>query len=261
MLEDLYEPVRGKLLKGLKEEKMLDFYIRWDVDLEHWLERGNELFDQRKGHPFGSPLKFREAVQSSVAPGWGTGDPAQIKTGMETLLDLFKAKSVENHLRAKAKHSDLLEWVFGYDHIKLSYGLRYNGTELDKLSPGTKGIVLLILYLAMDSEDSVPLVVDQPEENLDSESIYSLLSHYFRSAKDLRQVIVITHNPNLVVNTDSDQVIVASADRLSGAFPTFSYALGGLENATGIREKVCLILEGGEAAFLKRERRYALQSS
>jgi hypothetical protein len=47
------------------------------------------------------------------------------------------------------------------------------------LSPGTKGIVLLILYLAMDSEDSMPLVVDQPEENLDSESIYSLLSHYF----------------------------------------------------------------------------------
>jgi hypothetical protein len=240
---------------------LLDFYIRWDVDLEHWLERGNELFDQRKGHPFGSPLKFREAVLSSVAPGWETGDPAQIKAGMVKLLDLFKEKSIENYLRGKATHSDLLEWVFGYDHIKLSYGLRYNGTELDKLSPGTKGIVLLILYLAMDSEDRMPLVVDQPEENLDSESIYSLLSHYFRSAKDLRQVIVITHNPNLVVNTDSDQVIVASADRLSGAFPTFSYASGGLENATGIREKVCLILEGGEAAFLKRELRYALQPS
>jgi len=70
VLESLYEPVRGKLQRGLSEEKMLDFYIRWDVDLEHWLERGNELFDQRRGHPFGSSLKFREAVQSSVAPGW-----------------------------------------------------------------------------------------------------------------------------------------------------------------------------------------------
>jgi energy-coupling factor transporter ATP-binding protein EcfA2 len=260
VLEGLYEPVRSKLQQGLKEEKMLDFHINWDVDLENWLERGNDLFDQRKGHPFGSPLKFREAVQSSVLPGWETGDPPQIKAGMEQLLEMFKKNSVETHLRARVKHSDLLEWVFGYAHIKLSYGLRYNGTELDKLSPGTKGIVLLILYLAMDSEDSMPLVVDQPEENLDSESIYSLLSHYFRSAKLLRQVIVITHNPNLVVNTDSDQVIVASADRLSGAFPTFSYESGGLED-NGIRDKVCLILEGGEAAFLKREVRYGIKPS
>lgn len=260
VLEELYEPVRGKLLKGLKEEKLLDFYIRWDVDLDDWLDRGNQIFDQRKGHPFGSPLKFREAVQSSVALGWATGDPAKIKAGMEQLLELFKEKSVESYLRGKVAHSDLLAWVFAYDHIKLNYGLRYNGTELERLSPGTKGIVLLILYLAMDSEDARPLVVDQPEENLDSESIYSLLSHYFRNAKALRQVIVITHNPNLVVNTDSDQVIVASADRLGGSFPSFSYTSGGLENIH-IREKVCLVLEGGETAFLKRERRYALQQS
>lgn len=260
VLETLYEPVRSKLQQGPKEERMLDFYINWDVDLEDWLERGNALFDQRKGHPFGSPLKFRQAVESTVMPGWETGDPQKIKAGMEQLLDMFKQQSVEGHLRAKVKHSDLLEWVFGYEHIKLSYGLRYNGTELDKLSPGTKGIVLLILYLAMDAEDSMPLVVDQPEENLDSESIYSLLSHYFRSAKLQRQVIVITHNPNLVINTDSDQVIVASADRLTGAFPTFSYSSGGLEDPE-IRKKVCLILEGGEAAFLRREARYAIKPS
>jgi hypothetical protein len=159
LLEGLYEPVRGRLQKGLQEEKMLDFYISWNVDLEHWLDRGNELFDQRRSHPFGSALKFREAVQSSVLPGWESGAPAQIRDGMDKLLNLFKQKSVESHLRAKVKHSDLLEWVFGYAHIKLSYGLRYNGTELDKLSPGTKGIVLLILYLAMDSEDSMPLLV------------------------------------------------------------------------------------------------------
>ena len=70
-------------------------------------------------------------------------------------------------------------------------------------------------------------------------------------------MIVITHNPNLVVNTDSDQVIIASADRLAGAFPRFSYEAGGLEDAN-VREQVCLILEGGRAAFMKREERYAL---
>jgi len=151
----------------------------------------------------------------------------------------------------------LLEWVFDDSQIQLNYGLRYNSTELEKLSPGTKGIVLLILYLAMDIDDSRPLIVDQPEENLDSESVYSLLSRYFRTAKRRRQVIVITHNPNLVVNTDAEQVIIATADRLHGAFPNFSYETGSLENPV-IRSKVCGILEGGEKAFLQRERRYAL---
>jgi hypothetical protein len=89
VLEGLYEPVRSKLQQGLKEEKMLDFHINWDVDVENWLDRGNELFDQRKGHPFGSPLKFRQAVQSTVLAGWETGDPHEIKAGMEKLLDLL----------------------------------------------------------------------------------------------------------------------------------------------------------------------------
>jgi ABC-type lipoprotein export system ATPase subunit len=261
VLEQLYEPVREKLLKGEKEERMLDFYIRWDVDLDGWLERGGELFDLRKEHPFESPQKFKDLAQSTVVPGWLTGDPTKIRDGMDRFLEGLGGKKIEGFLKKSVSHSILLAWVFGNEHIKLSYGLRYNGTELDKLSPGTKGIVLLILYLAMDSDDSRPLVVDQPEENLDSESIYSLLSHYFRSAKLRRQVIVITHNPNLVVNTDADQVIVATANRAAGAFPEFSYHLGSLENSAGIRDKVCRILEGGQTAFLKREKRYALQTN
>jgi predicted ATPase len=110
----------------------------------------------------------------------------------------------------------------------------------------------------MDSDDTRPLIVDQPEENLDSESIFSLLSHYFRTAKVRRQVIVITHNPNLVVNTDADQVIIATAERKEASLPRFSYTTGGLESYSGIREAVCRILEGGEQAFLQRERRYAI---
>jgi ABC-type uncharacterized transport system ATPase subunit len=153
----------------------------------------------------------------------------------------------------------LLDWLFSYTHIRLTYGLRYNQTELEKLSPGTRGIVLLILYLAMDIDDARPLIVDQPEENLESDSVYSLLSKYFRSAKSRRQVIVITHNPNLVVNTDADQVIVAAADRMLGAFPNFSYISGALEDLSLIRPRVCNILEGGPNAFLEREKRYALQ--
>lgn len=259
ILEKLYRPVQQKLSVGDKEEQKLDFYIRWKVDLDGWLERGNALFDQRRGHPFDSPIKFRELVEKLLLPGWQSGDADVIRKGMDDLLTEFKSRGVTSFLKSSITHGRLLEWVFDCEHIHLTYGLRYNKTELENLSPGTKGIVLLVLYLAMDQEDNRPLIVDQPEENLDSESIYLMLSKYFRTAKKRRQVILITHNPNLVVNTDAEQIIIASSLRGAGVFPTFEYSGGSLEDSDGVRTKVCDILEGGEQAFLEREKRYALQ--
>ena len=170
----------------------------------------------------------------------------------------------KNYLRTDVTFEQLLQWLYETDHIRLSYGLRYNGIELEKLSPGTKGIVLLILYLGIDVDDTRPLIVDQPDENLDNESIYSLLTAYFKIAKKRRQIILITHNPNLVVNGDSEQVIVATARRRADGLPHIVYQAGALENGptgTGIRDQVCRILEGGTDAFLKREQRYALLRS
>lgn len=99
-------------------------------------------------------------------------------------------------------------------------------------------------------------LVDQPEENLDPKSIFDELVAYFRAARLRRQVILVTHNANLVVNTDADQVIVATATRLSATvLPQLSYRAGGLEDPV-IRRDVCALLEGGERAFLEREKRY-----
>jgi hypothetical protein len=73
--------------------------------------------------------------------------------------------------------------------------------------------------------------------------------------KQKRQVILVTHNANLVVNTDADQVIVASVGpHRPGQLPPISYLSGGLESAE-IRKAVCDILEGGERAFQERARR------
>ena len=254
------DPSKRNFAPGDDEERQLDFYIRWNVDIDSWIERGNALFDQRKGHPFESTTKFKEVVEETLLPAWTSGDPDQVKAAMEIFLDKLKQVKAESFLRQSSSHATMLDWVFGCDHITLAYGLRYYGTEIEKLSPGTKGIVLLILYLAMDIEDLRPLIVDQPEENLDNESIYSLLSVYFRKAKQRRQVIIITHNPNLVVNTDAEQVIIASASRKKGVFPEFAYEGGALEDVLGVRKRVCSILEGGEKAFLEREKRYALSS-
>jgi hypothetical protein len=257
ILQNLYGPVRKRLETGGVQEKSLDFYIRWDIDVKTWLDRGVELFDQRRGLPHGDMVA---KTQELLEPAWRSGDAAKIEAAVAAFIEPF-GKTETLYLRSGIGVTDVQEWLFSVDHIRLTYGLRYNGADLDKLSPGTKGIVLLILYLGMDTDDSRPLIIDQPEENLDSESIYDLLVHYFRAAKRRRQIILITHNPNLVVNTDADQVIVATCGRSEAGMPAISYEAGGLEDAkpvVGIRAQVCRILEGGERAFHDREQRYAL---
>ena len=96
-------------------------------------------------------------------------------------------------------------------HPNFKYSIDYEGVDIRKLSPGTRGIVLLLLYLALDDADDRPLIIDQPEENLDPRSVFDELVGLFERAKTKRQVIMVTHNPNLVVNTDADQIIVATS--------------------------------------------------
>jgi energy-coupling factor transporter ATP-binding protein EcfA2 len=145
--------------------------------------------------------------------------------------------------------------LFSTDHITVRYEISYDGVDIRKLSPGTRGIVLLLLYLALDDADDRPLILDQPEENLDPKSVFDELVSLFIAARAKRQVIMVTHNANLVVNTDADQIIIANAgSHPTGGLPPISYVAGGLEDAD-IRKAVCDILEGGEDAFRERARR------
>ena len=265
-LEELYAPVNTKLSSesASEQEQALEFSIRWEADLNKWLERGGALFDQRKTIPYGTMQDLATAARKSLAPAWTCGDPQKIGPAMEEFLAEFRKPVLpaRSYLRSDVTSMDLLQWLYEVEHLHLSYGLKYNGVELEKLSPGTKGIVLLILYLGMDIGDTRPLVVDQPDENLDNESIYKLLTAYFKAAKTRRQIILITHNPNLVVNADSEQVNVATCNRRADGLPHITYHSGSLENdapaGRGIRHHVCRILEGGSDAFQKRERRYSL---
>ena len=64
------------------------------------------------------------------------------------------------------------EWLHDTSHISITYSVQYDDLEVEQLSPGTRGIVLLLLDLAIDQDDDRPLVIDQPEENLDPKSIF-----------------------------------------------------------------------------------------
>lgn len=145
---------------------------------------------------------------------------------------------------------DFYRWVFG-DYFALDTAILFKDIPMDKLSIGQKGTVLLKLLLA---EGDYPLIVDQPEENLDNKFIYEELVGAFRQAKTKRQVIIATNNANLVVNTDAEQIIVATYDSNE-----IYYRLGALENPV-LRTEITTILEGGEEAFKKRERKYNIRS-
>ena len=189
--------------------------------------------------------------------------------GIKHIIGRFReTPPIKSQLRVDVELEHLADWLYSVDHIELDYGLRYEGTDLQSLSPGTKGIVLLILYLAIDQEDQRPLIIDQPDENLDNQSIYDILRGYFRQAKERRQVIIVTHNPNLVVNTDADQVIVARCLRSDDGLPRIRYFSGSLEmdyrepdTGRTIRDDVCRLLEGGREALEMRERKYRLRES
>ena len=126
---------------------------------------------------------------------------------------------------------------------------RYNEKTLEKLSAGQKGTLYLLLQLATKAF-STPLIFDQPEDDLDNEFIIEELVDLFKELKKYRQIIIVTHNANLVVTADAEQVIVANSND-----ENITYLSGSLENHTIIKN-VCKILEGGKNAFEKRKRRY-----
>jgi len=142
--------------------------------------------------------------------------------------------------------SDFYNLVFSR-FFRIGLRISFNDKSLTELSMGERAIVLLKILLALDDK---PLLIDQPEEHLDNRYIYKELVPAFRSAKKKRQIIVATHNANLVVNTDAEQVIVAECQN-----GQLSYQVGTLEDLT-IRESIKTILEGGDEAFKKREEKY-----
>lgn len=156
----------------------------------------------------------------------------------------------------------------------ISYQIIYQSDDINVMSPGKRAFVVLMLLLDFSPKEC-PILIDQPEDSLDNRAIYRDLVGYLRKKKKTRQIILVTHNPNVVVGADAEQVIVANQNgsrNQNCENVKFSYKTGALENsrsrdeccetileAQGIREHVCEILEGGEAAFRVRENKYGLR--
>lgn len=155
-------------------------------------------------------------------------------------------------------------------------GDKIGGFSEPTMTPGKRALFALRLILA-ESDDKWPLLIDQPEDDLDSRSIYEDIVPFLREKKRERQIIMVSHNANLVIGADSEQIIVANRhgeDRKNEDEVLFNYLSGSIENtkpcdpkckdtlkSQGIREHACQVLEGGEIAFEHRSNRYAIKRS
>ena len=148
--------------------------------------------------------------------------------------------------------AQLYHWLYGLTYVTPRYLLRWDGKDVEQLSPGERGTLLLIFYLLVDNSD-LPLIIDQPEANLDNVTVAEKLVHCIRDARNRRQVIIVTHNPNLAVVCDADQIIYASLDKPAGN--RITYQTGGLEHPI-INRFTINVLEGGRDPFDIRDNTY-----
>lgn len=145
------------------------------------------------------------------------------------------------------------------------------GYKDSTMTPGKQAVFALELLLSQ-VDSSWPLLIDQPEDDLDSRSIYDSIVPKIRELKKRRQIIMVSHDANMVVGSDSEEVIIVNRhgkDRKNKDERYFDYLSGSLENtmlfddsieetllSQGVREHCCVILDGGEEAFAKRKSKY-----
>jgi ABC-type lipoprotein export system ATPase subunit len=155
-------------------------------------------------------------------------------------------------LRKDKTSAEVYDLLYGLSFLEPRYSLLFQDAQIEQLSPGQRGALLLIFYLLVDKGRN-PIILDQPEENLDNETVVSLLVPVLSEAKKKRQIIMVTHNPNLAVVCDAEQVIYSSFDRKSAS--KISYFAGAIENPA-INSHVINVLEGTKPAFENRRVKY-----
>lgn len=183
-------------------------------------------------------LQFIERVLTNLA--------RDLRTTAQSPMDL--AAQLRKHVTAK----EVYDYLWSMEYLEPEYSLRLDGKELSHLSPGERGTLLLVFYLLVD-KSRCPIIVDQPEENLDNHTVYKLLIPVIKDVKTRRQLIMVTHSPNIAVVCDAEQIIHAFIDREDGN--RVVYTTGGIE-APALNRHVVDVLEGTRPAFDNRGSKY-----
>lgn len=258
----LYEPVQ----EFVKSAAQMDMHLPLDFDVrieesnfqEQFLPRIN-----RQARGSFSGVDESNQVMRGLLKEANFGDVDSTLKFLATIDNMLhidcreagggRETKIADQLRRGGDPQEIFDHVYGMSYLSPRYSLTFDQQEISQLSPGERGLLLLVFYLLVDKDD-IPIIIDQPEENLDNQTIFKVLVKCIKAAKQRRQVIMVTHNPNLAVVCDAEQIICATHDKATN---TFSYVAGAIESPV-IKARVVEILEGTEPAFKNRKRKYGL---
>jgi ABC-type lipoprotein export system ATPase subunit len=257
----LYGPVQMYSdIKGISNDT---FELKFDVSIIN-SDLENKFFNRVVKNRVGSFYGDGEKTLKSIIDRYDFNNWINVEAFLSTLIEYLSRDQrqpdkplvlIKDQLR-KGKDDEVISFyddIFSLDYLRPNYVLKLGERELGELSPGERGALLLIFYLLVDRDD-IPLIIDQPEENLDNQTVYQHLVHSIKTAKERRQIIVVTHNPNLAVVCDAEQIICCSIDKKHGN--RIVYTTGAIENPE-INTKIVDILEGTKPAFNNRNSKYS----
>ena len=257
---ELFKPVQDLIQKNrlIREDYRLQFQATLAASADAIADQLFALIKQTWGDFRGQDEALSTIRKLFDSHDLNTRDGALAFVGtlQAKVLDAAKASGspvgIFNLVKKGQSAAAVYDLIFGLNFLEPRYSLLFQDTQIEQLSPGQRGALLLIFYLLVD-KGKTPIILDQPEENLDNETVFRLLVPVLSEAKKQRQIIMVTHNPNLAVVCDAEQIIHARFDRASDS--TIEYDSGAIES-TSLNGAVVTVLEGTKPAFENRSRKY-----
>jgi ABC-type lipoprotein export system ATPase subunit len=255
--KELFEPVDRVVeqFPSIKEDLKVAFQSSLFFDKQAFGEEFFSLVKQNTGGFRGEEEGRSLLVDLMRRTDFSSADSvvAFVKGVQTTLFSTNGgALQAQQVLRSGKLSNQLYALLFDLKYLEAKFSLSLAGTTIQQMSPGQRGALLLIFYLLVDSDQS-PLILDQPEENLDNQTVYSMLVPIIQRAKSRRQIVMVTHNANLAVCCDAEQIIHAEFDRADQF--ALSYLAGAIEDVE-MNSVVVDVLEGTQPAFGNRRSKY-----
>lgn len=246
----LYEPA-ARFIRGSKAIEQAELEFKADLRMLPTLRSFGSQLDARRSPDL--PQRLTDLPARADARNWDDLD--QELRAVITALCADRGQSgaefrnPEVAMRNDFDIHDFLSDLLGMKWIEVRFGLTGGGYPLSQLSPGQRGLILALFYLVVDRRET-PLLLDQPEENLDNEAISDLLVPALREAAGRRQTLVVTHNANLAIVGDADQIIHCTVR--DGVFGVDSGSIADLDTAQFAVD----VLEGRMPSFSKRRHKW-----
>lgn len=247
---EIYAPVETEITKLLGDlEDAIEFEAEMQLIQADFAEKVLSSISQR----YAGSFKGKVEASNRMTQLLRNTDFANEDSILDLINNIIVVvdEDIDNSEKKISDKNEFYNYLYGLEYLGVSFKLKMGGRDLKELSPGERGIVLLIFYLAL-SQNSMPIIIDQPEDNLDNQSVYNKLVPCICAAKQRRQVIIVTHNPNIAVACDAEQIVCCRMDKNTHCI---TYTSGAIEDEE-IKKCVVDVLEGTMPAFDLRRRKY-----